>query len=234
MREGDAHSWVEAYITDPGRSGWLTFDPTPPAGAQPLEDTTGVFVYLRDVLEALSQKWNAYVVGYDLRAQVRLFDDVHRSYEAFRSRTGANHGSLERWTRPSRLLLAVLFLGAVAGYAWRQLRLRRDRRGGDGEPMPIDATALAATSLYRQLEAVLSLRGIARPSSLPPLRHALELIERQHPLGAEVLALTHVYLDSRFGHRQLTDLDVRDFEQRVREVRGRKLEDVAVEATDAH
>jgi transglutaminase-like putative cysteine protease len=234
VREGDAHSWVEAYVTDPSRSGWLTFDPTPPAGAQPLEDTTGVFVYLRDVLEALSQKWNAYVVSYDLRAQVRLLDDVHRSYEAFRSRTGANHGSLERWTRPSRLLLAVLLLGAVLGYAWRQLRFRRDRQGHGEEPRATDATALAATSLYRQLEAVLSFRGIPRPSSLPPLRHALELIERRHPLGTEVLALTHVYLEGRFGHRQLTEVDVRDFEQRVRQVRARKLEDLPIELTEGN
>ena len=30
VREGDAHSWVEAYIDDPGRPTWQTFDPTPP------------------------------------------------------------------------------------------------------------------------------------------------------------------------------------------------------------
>ena len=32
VREGDAHSWVEAYLDDPIR-GWVTFDPTPTAGA---------------------------------------------------------------------------------------------------------------------------------------------------------------------------------------------------------
>src|SRR6185369_9910820 len=30
VRQGDAHSWVEAWIDE---YGWLTFDPTPPADA---------------------------------------------------------------------------------------------------------------------------------------------------------------------------------------------------------
>ena len=124
VREGDAHSWVEAYIADPGRLGWVTFDPTPPAGAQPLGDTTGLFVYLRDLVEALSQRWSTYVVGYDLRAQVRLFEDLHKKYEAVRSKTGADHGVLERWTRPTRLSLGVLIFVIVAVYAGRHLRRR--------------------------------------------------------------------------------------------------------------
>src|SRR5262249_36983498 len=81
VREGDAHSWVEAYIDDKQHPpGWVTFDPTPPAGAQPLEETTGTFVYLRGLVEALSQRWNRYVVGYDLRTQVRLFEDISKRY----------------------------------------------------------------------------------------------------------------------------------------------------------
>ena len=224
VREGDAHSWVEAYTGEPGHLGWVTYDPTPPAGAQPLENTTGVLVYLRDVIDYLSQSWNMHVIGYDLRTQIRLFDDVHRGYEAFRNRTGANRGGLERWTRPPWLLVALLLLGAAAAYAWRQLRLRSRAQPSPDDVTPREATALAATTLYRQLEAVLSLRGIGRPASLPPLRHALDLTERHHPLAPEILALTYVYLDTRFGHRTLTEDDKRSFELRVREVRIRRLE----------
>src|SRR5208282_2046059 len=95
VRQGDAHSWVEAYLDDPTRPGWQTFDPTPTSGAQPLEDTTGAWVYLRDLVEALSQRWNRYVVGYDLRTQVRLFEDMARHYDALRSRAGIDHGALD-------------------------------------------------------------------------------------------------------------------------------------------
>jgi hypothetical protein len=61
--------------------------PTPPpggrrstprrrSGAQPLEPPDGAYYLMRDFVEALSQRWNTYVVGYDLRKQVRLFEDV--------------------------------------------------------------------------------------------------------------------------------------------------------------
>jgi len=229
VREGDAHSWVEAYVTDGPKGGWVTFDPTPPAGAQPLEDTTGVFVYMRDVLEALSQRWNAYVVGYDLRTQFRLFDEVHRSYEALRSKT-SHRGGLEGWGRPSRVVLIAILAGVIAVYTWRQLRSRRIAQEAREEGPPQNATAAAASTLYRQLEVVLSSRGIPRPPALPPLRYALELNDRQHPLAPEVLALTHVYLDARFGHRALTEEGRRDFEQRVRAVRLRKLDPVPPDA----
>jgi hypothetical protein len=54
---------------------------------------------------------------------------------------------------------------------------------------------------------------------MPPLRHAEELRSRRHPLAAEVLALTNVYLETRFGGAALTDGARRDFERRVRDIR---------------
>lgn len=226
VRQGDAHSWVEAYVSDGPHGHWTTFDPTPPSGAQPLEDTTGFLVYVRDVLEFLSQRWNTDVVGYDLRTQIRMFEEMNKRYEAMRSKTGANHGSLERWTRPSRVIAAMLLvLGAISSYLVRQLRRRR-RRGEVNEEKPdTSESAIAATTLYRLLENALSARGITRPASLPPLRHALDLTERAHPLAPEVLALTHLYLDSRFGRRPLSDSDVKAFEKRVKEVRQRPIQE---------
>jgi len=224
VREGDAHSWVEAYIADTARPGWLTYDPTPAAGAQPLEETTGALVYLRDVLEALSQRWNTYVVGYDLRTQIRLFEDVHRRYESFRSKTGSEHGTMERWLRPSRVLFGLILFGTAGAYVWRRVHERKLSLEPKDEAFPRDASAVAATMLYQLLDTALSLRGIGRPPSLPPLRHALDLADRQHPLAPEVLALTHLYLDTRFGHRTLTEPEKRAFEHRVREVRTRRLE----------
>jgi transglutaminase-like putative cysteine protease len=219
VREGDAHSWVEAYIAEPGHAGWVTFDPTPAAGAQPLEDTSGIVVYVRDVIEALSQNWNTFVVQYNLGTQIRIFEDVHRRYDALRSKTGTDHGSLERWTRPSRLIIGFLVLLTAAAYAWKQLRLRRGVAPAETRDGPRDESAEAATSLYKLLESALTARGIIRPASLPPLRHALDLADKQHPLAPEVLALTYLYLDSRFGRRPLTETDKRSFELRVKQVR---------------
>jgi transglutaminase-like putative cysteine protease len=221
VREGDAHSWVEAYIDDPTHPGWMTFDPTPPSGAQPLENTTGVFVYARDIVEALSQRWNRYVVGYDLRAQVRLFDDVGRRYEAMRSRTGVNKGPFDRLTRAPALAGGVLVAFAVAYWVWRQRR--NPKRKGDANRGPsVDPRIEGAAALYRALDAALAAQGLSRPLSLPPLRYAEGLVDRNHPLAAETVALTEIYLETRFGHALLTEDTKRDFERRVREIRAYK------------
>ncbi|MBW2528367.1 MAG: DUF3488 domain-containing protein [Deltaproteobacteria bacterium] len=74
VRQGDAHSWVEAYVD--GR-GWLTFDPTPPAAATPLSEVEGTLAVVRDLFEAVSQRWNQHVLGYDLRQQVGILDALN-------------------------------------------------------------------------------------------------------------------------------------------------------------
>ncbi len=219
VREGDAHSWVEAYIDDPGRGGWRTFDPTPPSGAQPLEPPGGAYYYLRDFVEALSQRWNTYVVGYDLRKQVRLFDEVTRRYHRLRAQTGMDHGPLDKLTR-APMLAAVLLCGLALAYAaWKQSR-RKVKAPHDQSPQrPLDPAGETAATLYRSLETALQLHGISRPPATPPLRHAQDLGVRNHPLAPEVVSLTHSYLEVRFGGAPLTDVARRDFERRVREIR---------------
>jgi transglutaminase-like putative cysteine protease len=218
VREGDAHSWVEAYIDDGAHPTWTTFDPTPAAGAQPLEDTSGFWSYVRDFVENLSQRWNRYVVGYDLRTQVRLFEDLSRRYDKLRSRTGVDKGPLDRVTRAPVVAGAMLLAFAVAYYVWKR---RRTGAAADAEAKreAPDRNLETATTLYRALEGALAHNGITRPISLPPLRHAEDLRARRHPLGDEVVALTTVYLEARFGGSRLDDGAKRDFERRVRAIR---------------
>lgn len=215
VREGDAHSWVEAFIDEGGRTAWLTFDPTPAAGAQPLHQTTGFFVYVRDLVEALSQRWSRYVVGYDLRTQVRLFEEVARGYERFRAQRGLNQGTMGTVTRGPVIGAALLAAFALGYVAWR----RRARRGPEepkaAPPRP-DRRVESAAALYRTLENALTLRGVPRPSGTPPLRHAEELCAKAHPVATEVHALTEIYLSVRFGGVALEDGARKDFERRVR------------------
>jgi transglutaminase-like putative cysteine protease len=219
VREGDAHSWVEAYVDHPQHPGWQTFDPTPPAGAQPLEPPGGVYYYVRDFIEALSQRWNTYVVGYDLRRQVRMFDELSRRYDRLRSRVGADKGPLANVTRAPVLAGGMLLaLGLLYG-AWKRRQRRTTSRDRRADPRTPDPRGENAASLYRALETALHLQGIARAPSMPPLRHAEQLQSRSHPLAEEVLSLTRVYLESRFGGIALTDAIRRDFERRVREIR---------------
>lgn len=229
VREGDAHSWVEAYI-DPGitgmsprerarASGWQTFDPTPASGAQPMEPPGGIYYYLRDLVEAMSQRWNTYVVGYDLRKQVHLFDELSRRYERLRRSTGVDKGPFEHLTRGPVIAALLLVVVALGYFAWRRRR-RASERGDDAPSKPTpDARLEAAAALYRALETALQAQGITRAPSTPPLRHAEELRERQHPLAGDVVELTEAYLSSRFGGDVLTEARRREFERRVREIR---------------
>jgi transglutaminase-like putative cysteine protease len=219
VREGDAHSWVEAYLDDAGRpAGWQTFDPTPTSGAQPMEPPTGAYYYLRDFVEALSQRWNTYVVGYDFHKQVRLFEDVSRRYDKLRGNTGLRKGPLGALTGPLGAL-ASLALAMVAYGLWK-------RRRGAGEAPPVDRQDVrrpdpgreAIVALFCKLETALHKLGITRPRSLPPLRHAEDLATHGHPLGPEIVSLTHVYLEARFGGKPLTESTRHDFARRIREL----------------
>lgn len=221
VRQGDAHSWVEAYFDDPIH-GWVTFDPTPTSGAQPLQETSGAYVYLRDLIEALSQRWNRYIVGYDLKTQVHLFEDVSRGYEKLRAKTHTNTGAMERITR-GPVVAGGLLVVALVGYTLWKRRRKPKAEARDAKDAPkLDPKLEAASALYRSLEAALALHGLARPASLPPLRYAEELVAKAHPLADDVLVLTNRYIEVRFGGVALSDDDERDFERRIKDIRSHR------------
>jgi transglutaminase-like putative cysteine protease len=213
VRQGDAHSWVEVYLDD---TGWTRFDPTPPANATPQSEITGFLTFVRDFIEATSQRWNRHVVGYDLKQQVGLLHSVHERYATIRSRAGVIGWLL---SSPRRLVTMCLGLltGLVAASWWR-----RRRRNGVSPTRPgAQGTAQAReiVDLYLQLEAALAARGAPRAPSTPPLAHARALSAIAHPLGKEALALTEQYLQGRFGGVSLTQHDRREFLRRVRAIR---------------
>jgi transglutaminase-like putative cysteine protease len=211
VRQGDAHSWVEAFVPE---RGWLTFDPTPPADAAPRADTVGVLASVRDFLEATSRRWDRHVVGYDLRQQIGLWSTVSSKWRS----TGAS-GDLA--SRP-RLVVGLIGAGivVVAVVLWRR------RKGGAPAPGARDgaeraSSAIAATQLFELLEAAMSARGVYRTAGTPPLRHAQALAASRHPLGEEYLALVEVYLAARFGGQPVTPELRREFEDRVKALKAR-------------
>jgi transglutaminase-like putative cysteine protease len=213
VRQGDAHSWIEVWID---KKGWTRFDPTPPSDAAPQSDITGFLAFVRDFVEAAAQRWNRHVVGYDLKQQVHLFRSVQKRYSEMRDGSEIMGGAL---ASPGRIALAVAgFLLLGIGLWW----LRRQRaQESDEKPKKAaqDPNLTHAVALYRQLDAAMAVRGIGRSPSTPPLAHARALSELGHPAGDEVLALTRLYVEARFGGRSLDEEARRDFARRVKALR---------------
>ncbi|CAN5714056.1 DUF3488 and transglutaminase-like domain-containing protein [soil metagenome] len=223
VREGDAHSWVEAFIEDPGVPGsgtWVTFDPTPPSGAQPFAETTGAIVYFRDLLEAMSQRWTHYVVNYDMNQQLRLADSATRWYDKQRRQAGLDTGFLGKITRGPVVAGGLIGLLVVGYVVWQRRRHKRgDRKDPTKKNDATERSLIAAAGLYKTLENALTMHGLTRPASTPPLRFAEQLEERKHPLAPEVLDLTGIYLGARFGSEALDDRATKTFETRVKAIR---------------
>jgi protein-glutamine gamma-glutamyltransferase len=218
VRQGDAHSWVEVYLND---RGWTRFDPTPPSDAAPQSEISGALAYVRDFVEAAAQRWNRHVVSYDLKQQVHLLRSVRERYSEIRGSSELVGGALGS---PKRVALGFGGLTLLAlGVYW----LRRQRRSpppARERAAPHDAGVTQIVALYRQLDAVMTSRSVGRAQSTPPLAHARILVEMSHPAAAEILELTQIYLEVRFGGRGLNDEQRRDFARRVKLLRASREE----------
>jgi transglutaminase-like putative cysteine protease len=211
VRQGDAHSWVEAYVDG---LGWTRFDPTPPSSSAPRSEIHGLFATLRDIVEATSQRWDHHVVGYDLKQQLGLARSVREHY-----RTLFPEGGMVR-RAIGRPRLTVVALGVIAGLVFVALLLRKRRRpaGPNAQPSERELVTRRITELYRTLEQAMALRGAARPLGTPPLIHATSLAALGHPIAEEVLSLTKQYQSVRFGGAAFSDVDRQAFVERVRQL----------------
>lgn len=206
VRQGDAHSWVEAYLT---QRGWVRFDPTPPSSASPQARTQGMAALMREILEAASQSWQQNVEGFDMAKQIGILQSLRRAFAQI-TPSARPSGSLG-WS-DKRLLLLLLGVAVLGGAGWVWFRKQPTQRDPLKRHAPHAAQAL---ELYQKLERSLVHAGVPRPLATPPLTHATALAEAGHPVGSEAEALTKIYLDVRFGDDELRPDQVADFERRI-------------------
>jgi transglutaminase-like putative cysteine protease len=203
IRESDAHSWVEAYI--PGQ-GWMEFDPTPAAAAQPHTKWGRFLMYL----DAMSSFWRDWIVNYDLGHQLRLTQDAGRGsrelvshaqswavgkYEAtlawarkVQERVGS---SAVKWVfRAFAVLLLVTFATSVPRLLAFLRKFRLARR-------PERAPHLAASIWYQRMLKILARRGWQKSPAQTPEEFASAIRDVQ--LKQRVTNFTEHYENARFG-----------------------------------
>jgi transglutaminase-like putative cysteine protease len=207
VRQSDAHSWVEAWVDD---IGWHRFDPTPPQSNLPVSEFGGIGHLVRDLIEAAAQRWSRHVESYDMQQQLQLVGKLR----ARAHRVGIP-GSVGHWVTLRTAIFAVVLM--IAGFRLaRHLRRRTARhRGTDAEQGPLSPPAKLAIQLYQGLEQVLLDHGIPRPPDTPPWGYANSLHRLGHPLAEQVMQLTQLYLEVRFGKRPLLAADVADFQRQL-------------------
>ena len=101
------------------------------------------------------------------------------------------------------------------------MKMQRVQRAAlaPAKPSPQEVATLRIVGLYKSLEAAMTARGVPRHLGTPPLAHAHALADMRHPIASEVLQLTEIYQQARFGGRQLDEAQGREFATRVRALR---------------
>ncbi len=171
VRQADAHSWVEVHF---GHFGWVTFDPTPPAG-RTAGDGAPLWLGLTQVLDAMRNAYLNYVIDYNLGKQIALLEHL--------GGRGPGHRPQIPWGRAFALLGMV-----TAGFLlWRfASRFRRNA------PRP-------ESKVYLRLLARLRRRGIHREPCESATRFAHRVATEGAPEGPALLRFAAAYEEVRFG-----------------------------------
>jgi transglutaminase-like putative cysteine protease len=197
IRQGDAHSWVEAWIEG---AGWLTFDPTP-AGPPPVT-TAGLIQSLRQVFDTIELAWFKYVIEYDLAKQADAVAAVRRLARGVAT-AGSITSFLSRYRTPL-LLAAAGLLGLI-------LALRR--RPSAGPPMP--RRAAAAQGAFARALRALEKRGFPRGAAETGRELAARLAQAGDPGAAPFGDLVELYYGVRFGGADVPAAQLERLAERV-------------------
>jgi hypothetical protein len=177
VRQADAHSWVEVYFDG---LGWVTFDPTPPAGRMAGDDAP-MWPAASQLVDAVRNAYLENVIDFNLGKQLELLQEMGIRNDEGRRRF--NPGALVGW-------LALPLLG---GAVW-VLATRRRRRG----------TISPEATIYLRLLRKLASRGHARRPGESAHRFAQRLADANAPEAEPMARFAQEYERQRFGPSQGT------------------------------
>lgn len=222
VRASDAHSWVEAYF--PG-SGWVTFDPTPPASPQAASMFSRVGLYF----DWFQLAWNEWVINYDFSHQIALARNVGQVStdwkESLRKRfRRTQEQAMERLTRWQRshavlrlvfpivlvLSLVVLRLDWLRSFfRWLSLMWEANLPAAERNNPQL------AARLYSELLRLLEKKGFSRNEAQTPREFAASFAP-QPALAPAVREFTDLYQQARFGGAPCDTFRLRALLEQVR------------------
>lgn len=204
VRQGHAHTWVEALL--PG-TGWTRLDPTLAVSPERVDLGPGAGLSAEDLDRLrresrfglppelwydLSMAWDA--LAY--RADPWLADYDQAAQEVLLRRVGI---ASRTWSGRGLALLAGLGLALLAGLLLRPTLARL-----------VAARPDPAVALYTRFCARLARAGLPRPPHQGPLDFARRVAQLRPDLGPEATAIAGLYADLRYGQNagpgELTEL----------------------------
>jgi hypothetical protein len=204
IRASDAHAWVEAYFQD---TGWMEFDPTPPAISVPATGWRRALLYV----DAMKSFWREWIISYDPGHQRTLGQEAVYGSRRWAERIQAWYRThYEKWVGEAREIAAhplpaptrrwgvvAIFVTALllAAINFGQLRTFVQRRKLVSDPG--SSPRLAASLWYERMTAELGRCGWEKTPAQTP-GEFLESIP-DAPVREKVTKFTQHYEGARFG-----------------------------------
>ena len=198
----DAHAWAEVWVEG---QGWVRIDPTAAVAPDNVLDTVDDLQFQQDAGFTAEFLTPVLDLGDMLR---KSWNDLVLGFNAARQRTLLKPFGLDE-ADPGELVLAFAGGAAIAlGLTlWLLLRQHRDES---------DPLVLAWRRFSRRLG---SATGLERALHEPPLAYAQRIGEAVPDAADGLLALSHRYVDWRYGGRALPPPDRAELARHLRDYR---------------
>ena len=202
VRQSDAHAWVEAYFP---HSGWITFDPTPPALSPAMPWMSGFSHYL----DHLRIRWDRYIVNYSPLDQAEALAKVKNKTDTLLSQLQQGgililqaiaHGVRTIQSLPHRLW--VLFTVFVVAAILLPILVRAVRPRTRSLHLRARLHEDSA-QFYLLMLQVLESKGMVKQKHLTPLEF-LKALFLSDPDLEKVREITQTYYRTRFGGDAMT------------------------------
>jgi transglutaminase-like putative cysteine protease len=216
VRQSDAHAWCEIDLGPAG--GWHTFDATPPDDlrAEHAPDRSW-FTGIRQLYEHLEFAWIHSVVAYDQQTRDAVMAELNSSFSDAALENSWFGGLTEALRQLPRLWqierfklflfgAIVFLLGLALASLVRLLVLRRRRLVAlqlHSVPRSRRRGLSRKLRFYLKMLEMLDRHGYSRPDWQSPFSYAQELAEANPMRFDPVVALTEIFYEVRFGHREL-------------------------------